>query len=441
MKISWLSSTDTSRFESARFTANLLPYLQKHAEITLWVLNEKETKETGEIKKLPFPVSDQIQVRNVVLPECLGLNHSDLTVLNLEPEDPRIFEILTHTGHYFPSLTILHGFELSSFVNGSNLHVRSRMYQNLLGMGKLGTEAASAFVKGFLKREPAQYTEDFLSTQPPGLGYECLKNSLGAVVHTHDASEYLKFMKIPNCQLNSPFSVTLVDSTKAARKQKSDLLQLVAYGCTQEASLQLLEAIAAHPQKNRFNLTVVAELNPTGLDTLLSQADLVFHLPSAEDSFARVSQFLLQAWDHALPCVVPSYGWFLELPPTVVEFSTAPHLAAALISKLTRLLEMPEYFTLLGKNARLRLESFHGYERYSLQLFEFIQFLLQTRTESCEKLLIQRTSRELSGWITTDNPLTDSTSIAEAISFVTQATREKPLACATGSFSEESLPS
>jgi hypothetical protein len=407
MKLNWISPLNTSKSSAARMTACVLPVLQAYAKINLWVLDIDDPK-------LSFDPGSQVEVRKFLPHHWYIMNESDLTLFNLDSEDPQGLDSISQVARHLPGIAILHGFELASFTTGSNLHCRDRLFQNLLRMSSLGSAAAETYLKEFLKNE-----KDHYSSILPNSAFECLANSLGIVTHTEDSFNYVKLMNYPTvCKLNKPvFARKIVSKNEQI---DSGYFRILAYQCSQESAFQLLEAIAGLDQKKSVRLEFVPknqvfepiqdriyqlhlenqvffrpDPGPHRLDELFSQLDLAIHLPPFIESFGRVSEFSLHAQNRSVPCI--SSG--------KVDFTA---------DELSRLLS-----TCLKNQTQPIVKNSHSTEDYAASLMDFAKQALKKRLEFCKTSMIRTASQELGAWANDTRRPHIPPRVTQAISFLT----------------------
>ena len=160
-------------------------------------------------------------------------------------------------------------------------------------------------------------------------------------------------------------------------------------------------------------------VDDAALADALADAHLAVNLRYPTIGEASLSQ--LQIWDHALPSLVSSAGWYAGLPRDTVAFVRPEQERADLQAHLGAFLDDPARFARMGANGRRRLETQHAPDDYARAVVDVAATAAAFHPQAAAFGLAERVGVELGRWLTPASTPDTLRRIAEEIEALTRA--------------------
>lgn len=427
MKLNWFSPLPPARTGVARYTTALLPALRRVAAVTVWTdqaVWERSVEHHAGVRRY---AADRLP--------WAELNRADATVYHLGNDARFHASILAVSGQH-PGLVVLHDLCLQYLFTALYRDRNDRDgYLELVRRhhGQAGATAAAAHWGGI------GTTEDVAELYP--LTRPALARALGVVVHTRDAFELLRRDE------RRPVAYISLPHPAAARRAAADAqppFRMICFGHVgpNRRIDALLEALAQFPDRTRFRLAIYGQVweserlrrrirslglesvvtlhgfvDDAGLDDALANAHLAVNLRYPTMGEASLSQ--LQIWEHALPSLVSSAGWYAGLPPDTVAFVRPEQERADLQTHLSAFLDDPARFARMGLNGRRLLETQHAPDAYARAVVDFAAKAAAFHPQAAAFELAERVGLELGRWLTPASTPDTLRRIAEEIEALT----------------------
>ncbi|WP_009958639.1 glycosyltransferase [Verrucomicrobium spinosum] len=412
MKWNWFAPLPPAGSGIADYTANLLPVLAAHAEITLW------TNCDGWDPRLETHANVRVADGNTLF----KLHEADANFYHLG-NNHLFHSWIWDIAQRHPGIVVLHDSHLQHFFYGHYLHLTSSRgrYVNQMARwyGANGREAALDLLQG-------NRTIESVSQEYP-LTVHAVEKALAVVVHTTGALEQLCInahlplvhaalpydpstpepeRKVPGCPTEPEklIRLVLVGHIGSNRRLESILTALATFPCRDRFRLDVYGAVALHSHFERQ----IAKMGLAGqvmlhgfvseedLDRELSQCDLAFNLRYPSMGEGSLSQ--LRYWEHALPTLVTPTGWYGTLPEDVVGFVDVQNEQADIYRHLQELLSNPEMYRKMGNNGRKRLLEFHSSAAYVETLKQAVERVPEFRRHFAARRLADRVGCVVGGW-------------------------------------------
>jgi glycosyltransferase involved in cell wall biosynthesis len=429
MRLNWFSPLPPARTEIANYTAGLLPYLCRRAEVTLWTDQadwDPALEQQAEVRRFdpghgPWP----------------AINRADISFFNLGNN------ALYHGGIWqvsrqHPGAVILHDLRLHDLFY--HLYLGRKQHTGYLSQmircyGSAGAEAAEAFMRGELP-------PDHMAERFPLVDLAC-ENAAGVVVHTHQTPDWAGPANgCPVLYAPLPCAATprQTPSSTAAPLPDGSPYRLIVFGhISRNRRLDaILDALAAIPGRDRFCLDVYGTLADADLlrarvralglggrvrlhgfvpqeemEAALAWAHLAINLRYPTMGEASASQ--LRIWDHALPSLVTPVGWYATIPAGAADFVHPDTEVADLAAHLEAFLADPARYVRQGEAGRRVLERDHSPEAYAAAVVGFAERARAFRPRAAAHYLAERAGEEMSAWAAGGGPARPFRRVAEQI--------------------------
>jgi len=397
MKINWFSPLLPAMSGVAQYTRDLVEILSKTAEVTVWT---EQTEWDLEIERFAT-------VRYFQSEEWYALNKADINIYNIGNNltyHAWIWDICRQQ----PGIIILHDPHLHHFFCEYYLGMMNdtAAYQNALT--KYHGEYAKNVIKYLLE---GHISHDELNANYP-LTMHALENSLGVLVHTQEAFDYIKKYKIiPVLHQNLPYAKLPPNKLKMKPERPYKII-IFGYLGQNRGLESCLQALGEFPDKQAFKLDIYGKIwnreiileliikldledlvilhdyvENDKLETALSEADLAVNLRFP--SVGEVSHSQLQIWKHQIPSIVTSVGWYATLPPNTVYFVRPGKEVEDLQKHFADFLLNPEVFQTTGINGKQYLIKYFSPHDYCNGLIKFSEYIKKQRTLSAGFSLLE----------------------------------------------------
>ena len=383
MSITWFSPLDAQASEIARYSAELMPYLENEIDIAAvddgagselpgwW--HSRGSDNTAEPGMNPLPVYH------------IGNNPLHLPIYQRSLEEP--------------GLVVLHDLSLVDLARHlSREREQPDLWKELM-CRQYGEEVRALVNRS--EKSVADYNE--MVTRFP-LFQPFLQGAMGVVVHSHyawDAVHQLTGNERPLLQLNLPASPT-APGRKGERKPgplrfifcghvgpNRRLLEFMEawgqLGSPQAIHLDLFGNVSNSRQLLQYAshfgvgdyVTLRGYVSDVELEQALQSADFAINLRWPTMGEASASQ--LRYWSAALPTLVTDVGWYSELPQDAVCRIPLASEGKDLLALLEAAIAEPTHFEAVGIRGREQLRSAHQPEQYAQQLASLATRLSQRR--------------------------------------------------------------
>jgi glycosyltransferase involved in cell wall biosynthesis len=412
MKLNWFSPLPPARTEIAYYTARVIRYLGKRAEVTLWT--DQATWDAD--------LENYARVRRYQPgPEFWAeLNCGDMSIYHIG-NNPLFHNWIWQTSRSHPGLVILHDLRLHYFFVGVYCGEEQGVGEYLAQMKFYYGEDGRRDGEECLK--PGALDIHYLAERYP-LTLLALENALGVLVHTPDAFNILKKENLwPVAYAPLPYAAEM--SGQALYPPPSDEpYHLIIFGhLGDNRRLDVLfKALADLPAKDKFHLDIYGQLwneklilgqisslelmnhvtvhgfvPEERLNAGLSQARIAINLRYPTMGEASASQ--LRIWSHALPSLVTQIGWYATLPPDTVAYVHPEHEVADIQAHLNAFLANPEGFSRMGERGRQVLEEEHKPEAYVQAVLDLSESAQRFRPLAATSQLAERVGEQVGVWM------------------------------------------
>jgi glycosyltransferase involved in cell wall biosynthesis len=412
MKLNWFSPLPPAKTEIAYYTARVIRYLGKRAEVTLWT--DQSNWDAG--------LENYATVRRYrVGPDFWAeLNRGDISIYHIG-NNALFHNWIWQISRSHPGLVILHDLHLHHFFAGVYCGAAQGVGEYLAQMKfYYGAEGQHDGEECFKRGAPIM---DYLVERYP-LTLHALENALGVLVHTPGAFNILKKENLwPVAYAPLPYTAEL--SSQTPQQQSSDeLYHLIIFGhLGDNRRLDVLfKALAELPAKDKFHLDIYGQLwdkklvlgqirslelknhvtvhgfvPEEKLNAALSRARLAINLRYPTMGEASASQ--LRIWSHALPSLVTQIGWYATLPPDTVAYVRPEHEVADIKAHLNAFLDNPERFSQMGERGRQVLEEEHTPEAYVQAILDLSESAQRFRPLAATSQLAERVGEQVRAWM------------------------------------------
>lgn len=425
MRLNWFSPLPPARTEIAHYTGWILPTLRSQAEIIVWTAQAEWDQTLENFAEVRCYQPEQIPWAEV--------NRADLSIYHLG-NNVAFHRPIWQVSRCHRGLIVLHDICLQHFFAGLYREPwKDRdgyLAQMELHYGQVGRQDAEAFWGGAL-------TVEYMAAHYP-LTPLAVEKALGVLVHTRGGFDDLKgHIDCPIAYAALPYP-----ASPHSQQYRSEVTRLRAGGPPYRVIVfgyihlnrrldALLQALAEHPERDRFRLHVYGELwddeyvrrglhalhlerlvvlhgfvPAEELDAALATAHLAINLRYPSMGEASASQ--LRIWDHALPSVVTRAGWYAGLPEDAVAFVQPEHEIADIQGHLSAFLANPERFAQMGENGRRLLEERHTPEVYAKAIIHLALDAQRFRPQIAAYELVKRVNAEASALMNLTTPRTVS---------------------------------
>ena len=383
MSISWFTPLDAETSEIARYSAQLLPSLEK---LTAIAAIDDGTGTAAPTGWLPSGAERSAEPGVSPMPVYhIGNNPLHLPIYRRSLEEP--------------GLVVLHDLSLVDLAK----HLSDQL--ELPGLWKeLMCRQWGEDVRALVNRsEKSSVAYSEMVTRYP-LFQPFLAGAMGVVVHSQYARDALRAQLhpgIPLVQLNLPAPVPPATTLK---REQTDFLRFIFCGHVgpNRRLVEFMEAWGrlATPQKIRLDLfgnisdglqllqyaelfgvadyvTLRGYVGDAELEQALHSADFALNLRWPTMGEASASQ--MRYWSAALPTLVSDVGWYAELPDQAVCKISVANEAEDLRALLERALAKPGHYREVGLRGLEQLRSAHSAGHYAEQLVTLLRQLVDNR--------------------------------------------------------------
>jgi len=403
MKINWFSPLPPARTDIGHYTLRLLPALAERAEVTLWTTQTDWDR----------AAERYAEVRHWQGREWAALNSAAMTFYNIG--NNRLFHSdIWLISQRHAGVVILHDLCLQHFFVGLYLEMQQDRAAYRTAMercyGPEGKAAAERFFNGELSL--LELAQAYPLTEP------ALAGAVGGIVHTRAGlAELTRQPHWPVGYAPLPYPVSKV-ARQATARSPWRLIMFGYMGANRRVD-QVLQALAALPERHQFSLDIYGQLDDKSavekrlqslglqaqvrlhgfveekiLTQALSEAHLAINLRFPSMGEASGSQ--LRIWNHALPSLVSQTGWYATLPADTVAFVRPEWEAEDIRRHLQAFLVDPQRFTEMGQAGHRLLAEQHAPARYAQTLLEFASCVQRFRRSALMAPLVQRLGAEMS---------------------------------------------
>ena len=407
----WFCPLPPARTGIADYTAQILPYLVKHANVILWTDQRQYDKSLEEYARV-----QRFEVNNFDLRSFQAGSTEKAVPIYHIGNNGHLHKSVWEASQKVPGITVLHDTRLQhlfahvirdSYRDGDlYLQVMRKHY------GENGFRAAARFLAG------GHSTEEMAAQFP--LVRLAARDSIAAIVHSEESRSLLKIEGYPGAAY-FPFPYASQSSSPVRSHEPPFRIVICGYLGPNRRIDSFLRALGSFPDKNKFTLEIYGPIwDPAYIDRILKEEGLVKSVqllgfkPIAElDSALRgahlavnlrfptmgeASMSQLQLWDHGIPSMVTPVGWYGHLPEGTVLLVRPDHEIEDIQTHLRAFLQNPDRFFAMGDRARETLRSQHSPEAYALSVVSFAANLACLASERAGFELADRVVAELSCW-------------------------------------------
>lgn len=383
MKISWFSPLDAESSEIARYSAQLLPSLEKLTSISAiddgaaaaapawWRSPNAELSTEPGVAPLPVynignnPLHLPIFHRSLEEPGLVVLH--DLSLVDLakhlshELEQPELWKELMRR-QYGDEVRELVNRSETSMADYNEMVTRYPLFQPFVA-GAMGVIVHSKYARDALREQ--------LGPGIPLLQLNLPAPAPPAVVKKSQRTGFLRFIFCGHVGPNR----RLVEFMQAwGQLATPDRIRLDLFGNISN-NQELLE-YAAHFKVAEY-VTFRGYVSDAELEEALHSSDFAINLRWPTMGEASASQ--LRYWSAALPTLVSDVGWYGELPDETVCKISVANEATDLRALLENVLAQPDGYRQVGLRGWEQLCSAHTAAHYAQQLVALARQLLERR--------------------------------------------------------------
>ncbi|MEH1907520.1 MAG: glycosyltransferase [Nostoc sp.] len=431
MKINWFSPLSPTKSGIAEYTSQLIPTLQKYAEIVLWT---DQQHWSSSLEK--YAIVRHYDLANIPWVE---INQADLNVYHIG-NNPDFHFAIWQVSRQCPGLVVLHDVRLQHFFASIYLHREQKsnldayLFQMKKYYGIQGEQAVLKFLSGNISTE-------FMSEFYP-LTFLALENAVGVVTHTKVDFQTIKQEKrwfVGYAPL--PYISEWQANPQSKNNKAPYRLIVFGYIGANRGLDFLFNALSSLPEKNQFFLDIYGQVwnknyieeqikllgltnlvklhdfvADAELDLALANANLAINLRHPTMGEASLSQ--LRIWSHALPSLVTKVGWYAEQSEDTVAFVRPNYEIEDIQQHLKSFLANPQFFTKIGENGQQLLQNKHNPEIYAQAIVSFGEKIQRFRCSVLAYKLVDKIGEELSNWMDYKTLDMQITKVAEAIYFI-----------------------
>jgi glycosyltransferase involved in cell wall biosynthesis len=434
VKLNWFSPVPPTASAVALHNAAALPALTKHADVTVWVHEERWAADLEQHARVR-----RYDPTNV---PWTDINAADATIYHLG-NHPDFHGPIWQVNRQHPGIVVLHDLCLQHlFANLviRNLGLSGDEYREMMSFHHPdgGRELADAVLSNLLG-------VDKIAEHCPLTG-AALEHAVGVIVHTQagyaalKSSTTLPVAYVPLIAL--PAEAVAGEAAISRPSNPNDsVYRIIIFGfLSPNRRLEsILKALCDFPQKHRFRLDIygslpdensfrqiVTELSlndlvslhgfvpPAKLRQALAEADLAINLRDPTMGEASASQ--LRIWQEGLPSLVTQIGWYATLPPDTVAFVRRENEIRDIQNHLMNFLRSPETYREIGRNGRRYVEDHHTVEAYVGGLLALVETTLQTKSREAVSWMAGRAGRAIRPWFSQNAAGVLLPHVAESIS-------------------------
>jgi glycosyltransferase involved in cell wall biosynthesis len=383
MNISWFSPLDAESSEIARYSAQLLPSLEKFA--TVAAMDDG----TGAAPPAWWrPQAGEVNPEPGVAPMPIyhiGNNPLHLPIYGRSLEEP--------------GLVVLHDLSLVDLARHLSHQLELPELWKDLMCRQYGDEVRALVDRS--EKSVADYNE-MVSRYP--LFQPFVSGAMGVVVHSRYARDALQRLLPPDTPLVHLNLPAAAPAATMERRERSGPLRFVFCGHVgpNRRLVEFMEAWGQLASPERISLDLFGNISnnrqllqyaesfgvagyirfrgyvsDAELDQALHSSDFAINLRWPTMGEASASQ--LRYWSAALPTLVSDVGWYGELPDDAVCKITVANEAADLRALLEDALAEPGRYRQVGQRGWEQLRSAHSTDRYAEEIVSMAQQLSEGR--------------------------------------------------------------
>ncbi len=415
MKLNWFSPLPPAKTEIAHYTTRILPALRERAEIVVWTDQTTWSPILEDYAEVLCFQPDRIP--------WTDMNRADMSIYHIG-NHPLFHGKIWQASRRHPGIIVLHDFRLQHLFAGLYRDQWADREGYVTEMERHYGETGRLAGGSFWDR---QYSTEAMAEKYP-LTSLAIENSLGVLVHTGEAFDQLTKARpwpLAHAPLPYPVSPRLAPNDLEASGSRvwSPPYRLIVFGhlgLNRRVDV-LLQALGEFPGRDRFRLDIYGHLwdsdyvrgviQSFGLEELVALHDFV---PEAELDAALASAHLainlryptmgeasaaqLRIWDHALPSLVTSVGWYATLPDDAVLFVRPEHEITDIHHHLQTLLDHPAHFVATGEHGRRLLEERHAPDSYVQAIMELAVCAGRYRSNIHARAVARHVGDEMRAW-------------------------------------------
>lgn len=417
-RVCWFSPLPPDRTDIANYTMRILPALQAEFHVELWT----ETTVTEEARAA-------LQERDVTVVNFRtdhimwqSLNYADAVVYNVG-NDARFHRGIVTVAQQHAGIVIQHDPVIHELIAGI-FGQQPKRYLDILT--RIHGAEAGAAAAARIKREEGALSIHELADNWPMFG-ATTENALAVVTHNSHWVERMQartpFGKVTYLPIPYLPLAEVAPQMRRVGEIGNRPVRLLVFGFLGQNRrlFSILEALAAHPQRDRFELTIAGtfpdeekfwvkahelgvadKINWRGfvaedmLQFLLNSSDLTFNLRWPSKGEASGSQ--MRIWNHCLPSLNTPVGWYAQQPEETMNMVRSEHEVDDIQAHLSAFLESPGSYYQKAVSGWEHLRAVHSAESFAKGLRKVIQGAKDASATAAVAKLRNRVNRELATW-------------------------------------------
>jgi glycosyltransferase involved in cell wall biosynthesis len=420
VKLNWFSPVPPTPSSIAINTAEVLPALARHSNVTLWAHEVSWSPELEEHARVLH-----YDPTNMPWGE---INAADVTIFHIG-NHPEFHAPIWRVNRQHPGVVVLHDLNLQQFfaaLVARNLGLSRSEYREMMEFYHPGSgpESAEAFLSD--ARRAGEIWRDCPLTGA------ALENATGVVVHTQLGRSLLATATTLPVAYVPPFAPPDGGDIVRARGRGKPRPNEQAYRIIMFGFLgpnrrldSVLKALRTFPQRHRFRVDIYGTLENENsirqmiqdfeltdlvtihgfvpaveLTTALSRSDLAVNLRDPTMGEASASQRWI--WRYGLPSLVTDIGWYATLPNDIVAHVRRDAEMEDIQTHLANFLRTPETYRQIGRNGRRYVEEHHTVDAYVRALLDLAEVTLRSRPRQAVDWMSGRAGRTIRAWFADD---------------------------------------
>lgn len=417
-RICWFSPLPPDRTDIANYTVRLLPALAAMFHVELWTETavpekaQQEFRERG-VEVVPFH-RDRVEWRR--------LNYADAVVYNIG-NDARFHRGIVLTAQRHPGIVIQHDPVVHELIAGV---YQQQPKQYIDALTRIHGAEAGAAGEARLRQEDGALSINELADRWPLFGLTT-ENALGVITHNAHWVDRMQartplgkvaYLPIPYLPARE-----MAPQMRRVGEIAGRPVRLLLFGFLGQNRrlFPVLEAIAGHPERDRFELHIAGtfpdekvfweEAHRLGvadhvhwrgfveedmLQYLLNSSDLTFNLRWPSKGEASGSQ--MRIWNHCLPSLNTPVGWYAQQPAETMNMVRTEHEIADIQRHLSEFLAAPSEYYQRAVKGWEHLRSVHTAEKFVAGLGRVITAAQAAGQTVAFRKLRGRVQQELVSW-------------------------------------------
>lgn len=415
-RICWFSPLPPDRTDIANYTVRLLPALTAMFHVELWT----ETAMSDETRQSLHERGAEVVSFQRDAIAWQRLNYADAVVYNVG-NDARFHRGIVMAAQRHPGIVIQHDPVIHELVAGVH---QPKQYIDVLRRihGPEAGEAGTARLRG----EAGAMSIGELADRWPLFGYTT-ENALAVITHNAHWVERMQARTPLGKVTYLPIPYLPAKEIAAQMRRVGDVsgrpVRLLLFGFLgQNRRLySALEAVATHPQRDRFELHIAGTspdeeafwreahrlnfadrvqwrgfVEEDMLQYLLNSSDLTFNLRWPSKGEASGSQ--MRIWNHCLPSLNTPVGWYAQQPPATMNMVREDHEIEDIQHHLTAFLAAPADYYQRAVKGWEHLRAVHTAEKFVAGLGRVIAGAQNVMGTVAGRKLRHRVRQELAAW-------------------------------------------